>query len=58
MVRQAYYQTPGHVVAAGVILSLVDIAAVSLRVWARKKQKQALRWDDWLIIPAMVCDAE
>ncbi|KAK3989417.1 hypothetical protein QBC44DRAFT_267231 [Cladorrhinum sp. PSN332] len=54
MVRQAYYQTPGHVVAAGVVLGLVDIAAVTLRFWARKRQKQPLRWDDWLIIPAML----
>ncbi|KAK4169820.1 plasma membrane protein Pth11-like protein [Cladorrhinum sp. PSN259] len=54
MVHQAYYQTPGHVVAAGVVLSLVDITAVSLRVLARKKQKQAFRWDDWFIIPAML----
>ncbi|KAK4224045.1 hypothetical protein QBC38DRAFT_486304 [Podospora fimiseda] len=54
MVRQAYFQTPGHVVAAGVVLSLVDIIAVTLRIWARKRQRQPLRWDDWFIIPAML----
>ncbi|KAK4463243.1 hypothetical protein QBC42DRAFT_296176 [Cladorrhinum samala] len=49
---QAYYQKPGFVVAAAVVLSLLDIAAVILRVWARKRQKQPFRWDDKLIIPA------
>ncbi|KAI0179363.1 plasma membrane protein Pth11-like protein [Hypoxylon sp. FL1284] len=51
-IEQKYYQTPGHVVAAAVVMSLLDIGAVGLRLWIRVKQRQALKADDWLIIPA------
>ncbi|KAH8881937.1 plasma membrane protein Pth11-like protein [Thozetella sp. PMI_491] len=51
---QSYYQTPGHLVAAAVILSVIDITAVVLRIFARKKQKQPFKADDWLMIPATV----
>ncbi|KAM7213671.1 hypothetical protein V8F06_010929, partial [Rhypophila decipiens] len=47
-------QTPSHVVAAGAILSLFGIVAVSLRVLARKRQRQKLGVDDGLIIVSMV----
>ncbi|KAI1376200.1 hypothetical protein F4677DRAFT_419169 [Hypoxylon crocopeplum] len=47
-----YYDSPGHVIAAGIVLSVVDIVSVSLRFWARKKQREALKADDWLMIPA------
>ncbi|KAK0716925.1 hypothetical protein B0T26DRAFT_853581 [Lasiosphaeria miniovina] len=49
---QAYYQTPGHVIAAGAVLIVVDVVSVVMRFWARNRQKQGLRADDWLIIPA------
>ncbi|XXH03066.1 hypothetical protein Hte_009456 [Hypoxylon texense] len=49
---QEYYQTPGHVIAAGIVLSIVDIVALVLRFWTRKKQHEPLKMDDWLIIPA------
>ncbi|KAI0025165.1 plasma membrane protein Pth11-like protein [Xylariomycetidae sp. FL0641] len=49
---QEYYDTPGHVIAAAVALSVVDIAAVTLRFLTRKSQKQPLKADDWLMIPA------
>lgn len=51
---QEYYQTPGHVIAAGIVLSIVDIVALVLRFWTRKKQHEPLKMDDWLIIPATV----
>ncbi|KAI1142950.1 hypothetical protein F5Y05DRAFT_137255 [Hypoxylon sp. FL0543] len=47
-----YYNTPGHVVAAGVVLSLVDITSVILRFYTRKRQQQPLKADDWLLVPA------
>ncbi|KAI1408869.1 hypothetical protein F5Y13DRAFT_171472 [Hypoxylon sp. FL1857] len=47
-----YYNTPGHVVAAGVVLSVVDIASVILRFYTRKRQQQPLKADDWLLVPA------
>lgn len=49
-----YFQTPSHVIAAGIGLPLLDIAAVLLRFAARKKQRQSLKADDWLLIPATV----
>jgi hypothetical protein len=52
--EQYYYQTPGHVIAAGVVLSLMDILAVLLRFRARKVGKQPLKADDWLLVPATV----
>ncbi|OTB18131.1 hypothetical protein K445DRAFT_19695 [Daldinia sp. EC12] len=47
-----YYMRPGHVIAAAVALSVVDILVVGLRFWARKAQKQLLGSDDWLMVPA------
>ncbi|KAI1129773.1 plasma membrane protein Pth11-like protein [Nemania abortiva] len=53
MARQPeYYQSPGHVVAAGIVLPLIDILTVSLRFWVRKKQGQLIKLDDWLVVPA------
>ncbi|KAK5626604.1 hypothetical protein RRF57_002319 [Xylaria bambusicola] len=49
-----YYETPGHNIAAAVVLSVADIIAVSLRFWVRRKQSQPLKADDWLMIPALV----
>ena len=49
-----YYQTPGHVIAAGIALSLLDIAVVSMRFASRIKSKQSLKADDWLLLPATV----
>ncbi|KAI0813187.1 hypothetical protein GGR55DRAFT_561588 [Xylaria sp. FL0064] len=47
-----YFQTPSHVVAAGIGLSVLDIICVSLRFAARRKQRQPLKADDWLLVPA------
>ncbi|KAM7188160.1 hypothetical protein V8F20_010656, partial [Naviculisporaceae sp. PSN 640] len=49
---QPYYQTPSHLVTAGVVLSLVDIIAVSLRFLARRNQKQHMGYDDCLMVVA------
>ncbi|KAK3694280.1 plasma membrane protein Pth11-like protein [Podospora appendiculata] len=51
---QAYYETPGHVIAAATAIPAIDILAVILRVWARRRQKQAFKADDWLMVPATV----
>lgn len=52
--EQNYYQTPGHVIAAGIVLSLVDIIAVAVRFTTRTKGKQPLEADDWLLLPVTV----
>lgn len=50
-----YYITePGYVIAAAILISVLDIVAVSLRFWARKKQKEKLKADDWLLIPSII----
>jgi hypothetical protein len=49
-----YYQTTGHFIAACVILALLDVIAVGLRFWTRRKHRQPLKVDDWLILPATV----
>ncbi|RDA95363.1 hypothetical protein CP533_3548 [Ophiocordyceps camponoti-saundersi (nom. inval.)] len=54
MATISYYQQPGHVVAAGVVLPLLALLAVSLRLWIRCKHGQGFRPDDWLIVPAAI----
>ncbi|KAI1169854.1 hypothetical protein F4777DRAFT_571610 [Nemania sp. FL0916] len=50
-----YYITePGYVITAAILISLLDIVAVSLRFFARKKQKEKLKADDWLMIPSII----
>jgi hypothetical protein len=53
-IDQGPWTTPSHVLAAAIGLSALDIAAVTLRFIIRKKKKQPIKADDWLIIPAMV----
>ncbi|KAI1820949.1 hypothetical protein F4861DRAFT_520973 [Xylaria intraflava] len=49
---QGYWCTPGHVVTASIGLSVLDITFVALRFFARKRQGQPLKVDDWIMIPA------
>ncbi|KAI0206736.1 hypothetical protein F4808DRAFT_405147 [Astrocystis sublimbata] len=51
---QAYYETPGHIIAASVVLSVLDIVVVALRFWSRSSRNQGVKTDDWLIIPAVI----
>ena len=54
MVEQAYYQKPGHVIAVAVVLPVLDLSAVILRFYARRRQRLTLQADDWLTVPATV----
>lgn len=49
-----YYQKASWNLAAAIILPIVDIIAVALRLFARRKQKLNFELDDWLSIPALV----
>ena len=49
-----YYQKLWSVVSVAITLPIVDIAAVLLQFYTRKRQRQSIRIDDWLIIPALV----
>jgi len=55
MDEQHYYQTAGHAVAAGIGLSSLATGAVICRFQAQSLRKQALKTDDWLLLPALVC---
>ncbi|KAI2614960.1 plasma membrane protein Pth11-like protein [Hypoxylon sp. NC1633] len=50
--NQQYFQSPGPVIAAAVCLPVLDIAALLMRFLTRRKQKQALKADDWFLVPA------
>jgi hypothetical protein len=50
----AYYETAGHAIAAGVVLSIVDIITVALKFWTRIIRIQPLKADDWFLVPATV----
>ncbi|KAI1741276.1 hypothetical protein F4680DRAFT_72722 [Xylaria scruposa] len=50
--EKGYWCTPAHVIAAAVGLFILDITFVTLRFVARKKQRQTLKVDDWIVIPA------
>ncbi|KAI1747284.1 hypothetical protein F4782DRAFT_521660 [Xylaria castorea] len=47
-----YWCTPAHVIAAAIGLTILDITFVTLRFVARKKQRQTLKVDDWIVVPA------
>ncbi|KAI0390770.1 hypothetical protein F5Y17DRAFT_461445 [Xylariaceae sp. FL0594] len=49
-----YWVTPAHVILAGIALPVLDIVAVAIRYVARRKQRQRLGPDDWLMIPALL----
>ncbi|KAI1387194.1 plasma membrane protein Pth11-like protein [Hypoxylon trugodes] len=51
---QTYMHQPGPIIAAAAVLPLVGLIAVILKFWVRKKQKQPLKADDWLMIPAIL----
>ncbi|KAK8080940.1 hypothetical protein PG997_008758 [Apiospora hydei] len=50
--EQGYWSTPEHVITAAIGLSILDITFLTLRFIARHKQRQPLKVDDWILIPA------
>ena len=47
-------ESPGKMYALAVVLTLLAIAAVLLRLYARRITKQRLEWDDYMVFPALV----
>ncbi|KAK0515805.1 hypothetical protein JMJ35_001839 [Cladonia borealis] len=47
-------ETPGKMYALAVVLTLLAIAAVLLRLYARRITKQRLEWDDYMVFPALL----
>ncbi|KAI0518400.1 plasma membrane protein Pth11-like protein [Xylaria bambusicola] len=52
--KQEYFETPGHVVAASIVVPVIDLLALTLRFHLRRKLKHGLKADDWLILLATV----
>ena len=50
------YAYHGQVIAAGTVFPAVAIIVVGLRFWTRLRQKLRFGADDWLIVPALVCE--
>ncbi|KAI1458555.1 hypothetical protein F4805DRAFT_423818 [Annulohypoxylon moriforme] len=51
---QHYYEKPGYVIAACMVLPVMGIITSVLRIWVRLKKKEAFKADDWFIIPALL----
>ncbi|KAI1761369.1 hypothetical protein GGR53DRAFT_469368 [Hypoxylon sp. FL1150] len=51
---EAQYLSPSSTISVGIGPPAVDAIIVVLRLWARRRQKQALRVDDWLIIFSLI----
>ena len=49
-----YYQSRPSILSVVVALPVLNIVAVALRIYVRKKQRQSLLADDWLTLPALV----
>lgn len=52
--EQEYFETPGHVIAASIVVPVIDILALAIRFHLRRKLKHGLKADDWLILLATV----
>ncbi|KAI1275617.1 plasma membrane protein Pth11-like protein [Xylaria sp. FL0933] len=52
--KQEYFETPGHVIAASIVVPVVDLLALAIRFHIRRKLKHGLKADDWLILLATV----
>ena len=47
-------ETPGKMYALATVLVLLATVAVMLRLYARRKTKQSILWDDYLVLLALV----
>ena len=47
----------GTMYALAIVLGLLAIAATVLRFYARRIKQASLSWDDYMILPALVCRA-
>ncbi|KAI1314055.1 plasma membrane protein Pth11-like protein [Xylaria venustula] len=49
-IKQEYFETPGHVIAASIVVPFLDVLALGIRFHIRRKLKHGLKADDWLIL--------
>lgn len=48
-------ESAGKMYALATVLSLLAIVATGLRFYARRIKQASLSWDDYMILPALVC---
>jgi len=48
-------ESPEKMYAIATIMTILAVLAVGLRFWARLVKKSGLSWDDYMILPALVC---
>lgn len=48
-------ESAGKMYALATVLSLLAIIASALRFYARRLKQASLSWDDYMILPALVC---
>lgn len=48
-------ESAGKMYALATVLSLLAIVATVLRFYARRMKQASLSWDDYMILPALVC---
>jgi hypothetical protein len=50
------YATPAAVIVISIVFPMLGTIAVALRFYTRSKAKIRLWVDDWLTVPALVCN--
>lgn len=48
-------ESAGEMYALAIILGLLAIVVTVLRFYARRIKQASLSWDDYMILPALVC---
>lgn len=48
-------ESAGKMYALAFVLSLLAIVATVLRFYARRMKQASVSWDDYMILPALVC---
>lgn len=48
-------ETPGKMYAMAVVFSMLATIAVTLRFYARYLKRAGYWWDEYMIVPALVC---
>lgn len=48
-------ETPAAMYGIATSMTILALVAIALRFYARYIKKTGYSWDDWMILPAMVC---
>ena len=48
-------ESAGKMYALAIVLSLLAMVVTAMRFYARRVKQATLSWDDYMILPALVC---